>query len=94
MVEFKSTLRWNVNAGMVDKKMEEIILKSLAALSNGYGGTLFIGVRDDGEILGLEADYVTFKEPNKDRFELHLRNSSPPPNGAHFATSHWRSPSL
>ena len=87
MVEFKSTLRWNVNAGMIDKKMEEIILKSIAALSNAYGGTLFIGVRDDGVVLGLDADYATLKEPNKDRFELHLRELITAAYGPHFATS-------
>lgn len=87
MVEFKSTLRWNINASMVDKKMEEIILKSIASLSNFYGGTLFIGVRDDGEVLGLDADYATLKEPNKDRFELHLRELINAAYGANFATS-------
>jgi hypothetical protein len=87
MVEFKSTLRWNIKANMQDKKMEEIILKSIAALSNYYGGTLFIGVRDDGEILGLDADYATLKEPDKDRFELHLRELINAAYGANFATS-------
>lgn len=87
MGEFKSTLRWNVKAAMVDKKMEEIILKSIAALSNAYGGTLFIGVRDDGEILGLDSDYATLKEPNKDRFELHLRELINAAYGANFAAS-------
>jgi hypothetical protein len=87
MVEFKSTIRWNINAGMVDKKMEEIILKSIAALNNGYGGTLFIGIKDNGEILGLDADYATLKEPNKDRFELHLRELINAAYGANFATS-------
>jgi hypothetical protein len=87
MVEFKSTLRWNINANMVDKKMEEIILKSIAALSNRYGGTLFIGVKDDGDILGLEADYATLKEQDKDRFELHLRELINAAYGANFATS-------
>ena len=87
MVEFKSTLRWNVKASMLDKKMEEIILKGIAAQSNTYGGTLFIGVRDDGEILGLDADYATLKEPNKDRFELHLRELSNAAYGASFTAS-------
>ena len=85
MVEFKSTLSWNIKANMFDKKMEEVILKSIAALSNRYGGTLFIGVRDDGEILGLDADYAKFK--NKDQFELHLRNLVNAAYGANFATS-------
>lgn len=87
MVEFKSTLRWHIRANRVDKKMEEIILKSIAALSNRYGGTLFIGVRDDGEVLGLDADYATLKEPNKDHFELHLRELVNAAYGTNFATS-------
>jgi hypothetical protein len=73
-LEFKSTMRWNWKEGRLDKKMEEIILKTIAAFSNAEGGKLLIGVTDEGEILGLEADYNTFKEPNKDHFELHLRN--------------------
>ena len=86
-VEFKSTMRWNVRANMQDKKMEEVILKSIAALSNCYGGTLFIGVRDDGEILGLDADYATLKEQNKDHFELHLRALLNESYGKEFTTS-------
>ena len=32
-LEFKSSLRWNLNEHKVDKKMEEIILKSISAFS-------------------------------------------------------------
>ena len=87
MVEFKSTMRWNIRANMKDKKMEEIILKSIAALSNCYGGTLLVGVNDDGEVLGLASDYATFKEANKDHFELHLRALVNEHYGKQFATS-------
>ena len=73
-LEFKSTLRWNLDKLTVDKKMEEVILKSISAFSNGDGGKLLIGVADDGEILGLEDDYNSLKEANKDYFEIHLRN--------------------
>ncbi|MFL5740573.1 MAG: DUF262 domain-containing protein [Flavisolibacter sp.] len=73
-LEFKSTMRWNWKENRLDKKMEEIILKTVAAFSNAEGGKLLIGVTDEGSILGLESDYNTFKEANKDHFELHLRN--------------------
>ncbi|MBL7821448.1 MAG: DUF262 domain-containing protein [Saprospiraceae bacterium] len=73
-LEFKSTMRWNWKENRLDKKMEEIILKTISAFSNAEGGKLLIGVTDEGEILGLESDYNTFKEANKDHFELHLRN--------------------
>jgi hypothetical protein len=73
-LEFKSTMRWNWKENRLDKKMEEIILKTIAAFNNGEGGKLLIGVTDEGTILGLDSDYNTFKEANKDHFELHLRN--------------------
>ena len=56
-----------------DKKMEEIILKTIASFSNSEGGKLLIGLNDDGEILGLDNDYNTLRKPDRDGFELHLR---------------------
>jgi len=85
--EFKSSLRWNFREGRVDKKMEETILKTIAAFSNSEGGTLLIGVADDGEILGLEDDYNSLQNANKDHFELHLRNLINKTFGKGFATS-------
>jgi predicted HTH transcriptional regulator len=73
-LEFKSSLRWDYRESKVNSKLEEVILKSLAAFNNGEGGILLIGVSDDGEALGLQNDYQTLKEQGKDYFELHLRN--------------------
>lgn len=73
-LEFKSTMRWNWKENRLDKKMEDIILKTISAFSNSEGGKLLIGVTDEGDILGLESDYNTLREANKDHFELHLRN--------------------
>jgi hypothetical protein len=72
-LEFKGSLRWNYNASCVDKKMEEVVLKTIAAFSNSDGGTLLIGVMDEGDIVGLERDYTSL-DGNKDEFEVHLRN--------------------
>ena len=47
-LEFKSTLRWDIKEGIVNKKLEEVILKTVAAFANSQGGTLLIGVDDDG----------------------------------------------
>ena len=87
-LEFKSTLRWDVRQAKVNKKMEEIIMKSIAAFSNGEGGQILVGVQDDGEIIGLDEDYNSLREPNKDQFELHLRNLVNTAYGKDFATSH------
>lgn len=86
-LEFKSTMRWNLRETRQDKKMEEMILKSIAAFNNAEGGKLLIGVADDGEILGLQYDYNTLKEENKDHFELHLRNIVNSAYGKDFATT-------
>jgi Putative DNA-binding domain len=72
-LEFKSTARWNVKANMADKKMEHVILKTVAAFWNAEGGTLLIGVEDSGNIYGLDADYKTLgNKGNRDGFELFL----------------------
>ena len=73
-LEFKSSLRWDLRESKVNKKMEEIILKSISSFSNSEGGKLLIGVADSGEIIGLQEDYNTLKKSDKDFFELHLRN--------------------
>ena len=72
-LEFKSTARVNLHTGQADKKMEEVILKTVAGFWNADGGTLLIGVTDDGTVLGLEADYKTLgKKGNPDGYELFL----------------------
>jgi hypothetical protein len=73
-LEFKSTLRWDVKEGTTSKKMEEVIAKTVAALTNGQGGTLVIGVDDDGKVIGLGHDYLSLGGADRDKFEVHLRN--------------------
>lgn len=73
-LEFKSSLRWDYHENRANKKLEEVTMKSIAAFSNAKGGVLFIGVNDEGITLGLGNDYATMKKPDKDHFELHLRN--------------------
>lgn len=67
-VEFKSTLRVNLYSKKKDKAIENAALKTLAAFMNFKGGTLIIGVADDGSIFGLEEDGF----PNHDKLLLHL----------------------
>ena len=85
-LEFKSSLRWNYKTEQIDKKLEIVILKSISAFSNGEGGTLIIGVEDEGEILGLDHDYRSLNG-GKDKFELHLRNLLNKTFGKVFATT-------
>lgn len=69
-VEFKSTLRTNLHTGQPDEKMHLSALKTIAGFLNAKGGTLLIGVSDDGEVLGVGSDNF----PNEDKMGLHLVN--------------------
>jgi len=69
-VEFKATLRTNLHTGATDTRMEMAVLKTLAGFLNTGGGTLVIGVLDDGTPLGLGADGF----PSEDKMSLHLVN--------------------
>jgi hypothetical protein len=72
-LEFKSSLRWSYQEGSVNRKLEEVVLKTIAAFNNTDGGSLIIGVNDRGEVLGLNNDYDSLNG-DKDKFELHLFN--------------------
>lgn len=72
-LEFKSSLRWDYDRGGVNKKLEDMVIKSVAAFANAEGGTLLIGVDDSGAVRGLENDYASL-QGDRDRFEVHLRN--------------------
>ncbi len=87
LVEFKTTLRYDMKSGTINKKLEEVILKTIAAFSNAEGGTLIMGVSDDQEIIGLEYDYKSLKNGTKDEFELHLRNLTNQAYGVDFSST-------
>lgn len=86
-LEFKSTLRWDLKEGQINKGLEDVILKTVAAFANSQGGTLLIGVADNGQVLGLEHDYLSLNGADRDKFELHLRNLLNRQFGAGFVTT-------
>jgi hypothetical protein len=67
-LEFKSTLRINLHTGERDPKMELAVLKTIAGFLNSKGGTLMVGVADDGSLVGIERDGF----PDEDKMALHL----------------------
>lgn len=70
-LEFKEAVRWD----MKEKTGEKVFLKEIAAFMNAKGGTLLIGVADDGTITGLDADYQTLSEKmgrDRDGYERFL----------------------
>lgn len=74
LIEFKSTMRFDMRSGEVNKKLEHVIAKTVAAFMNSDGGNLFIGVDDDRNALGLERDLSTLKKADRDGFQLHISN--------------------
>lgn len=72
-LEFKSTFRTGADTGEVIKVLETASLKTVAAFANSrHGGTLLIGVADDGTVHGLESDYASLRKPGKDDRDLFL----------------------
>lgn len=72
-VEFKSTLRFCLREQKSMKYIEHSIAKTICAFLNSEGGTLFVGIDDAGEILGLAKDFDSFgKKNSKDAFLLHF----------------------
>ena len=69
-VEFKSSLRVNLHTLERDNRMEHAILRTLAGFLNTNGGTLVVGVADDGTPVGLDVDGFE----NEDKMALHLAN--------------------
>jgi type III restriction enzyme len=75
-LEFKSSVRWDMREDKANPLLEKVIVKTVAGfLNSAKGGTLLIGVADDGSVVGIAHDYKTLgKKPNRDGFELHLTN--------------------
>ena len=68
-VEFKSSFRYDYNLKTTNNELELVIAKTIAGFLNAEGGKLIIGVKDDGEILGLKKDFATLRQKNSDGFE-------------------------
>lgn len=69
-LEFKSTVRWNLQAGKPGKEMELAWLKTVVAFLNSKGGVIVLGVADDGTPVGLAKDNFA----NDDKCLRHVDN--------------------
>lgn len=72
VVEFKSTGRKNLHTGQKDPAIEWSVVKSIAGFMNAFGGTLLVGVADDGSVVGIEDDYPLLRKSDRDGWELWL----------------------
>lgn len=70
ILEFKETLTKNIKTNQKDKKIQKATLKTIVAFLNTEGGTLLIGVNDEGAIIGIEKDFFE----NNDNYLKHSHN--------------------
>ena len=68
VLEFKSTLQWDIVRQTQNKALRQSSLKTIAAFLNSQGGTLVIGVEDDGNFFGLNQD-LKLTRNSQDNFE-------------------------
>ncbi|OGN08516.1 MAG: hypothetical protein A2750_02215 [Candidatus Yanofskybacteria bacterium RIFCSPHIGHO2_01_FULL_45_42] len=73
-LEFKTSLRWDINQNQVNKELEKAVMKTVTAFLNSDGGCLLIGVNDKGVPVGLENDFVSLVKKDVDGFENHFNN--------------------
>jgi hypothetical protein len=84
-VEFKSTMRVNLETKEKDKRMEKAVLKTLVAYLNTDGGVLLVGVDDDGNPRGLAEDNFE----SVDKMNLHLTHMITNAIGDEFLPYIW-----
>ena len=80
-IEFKESLSLDVRKSMnnnysskKDKDIELSVLKNIAGFLNSEGGTIFIGVKDNKEILGIHREIELLHKSSVDKIQLHLKN--------------------
>jgi hypothetical protein len=74
-LEFKSSFRYDYRLQKVNKALEAVIVKTLAGFMNAEGGSLLIGVADDGSNVGLEKDYQTLSRKDSDGYTQALMST-------------------
>jgi len=70
--EFKLSLRWDYEQNRTNRALGATVAKTVSGFMNHRGGNLFVGVADDAEIVGLQKDYMTLRDRNRDGFERSL----------------------
>lgn len=74
--EFKTSLVYPASNRMKADLDEQThrIMKVICGFLNAEGGTLYLGVNDEGVACGIDEELVHFKNSNLDGFDLYVRN--------------------
>lgn len=83
-LEFKSTFQWDVVQGKQATYLKHEVYKTIAAFLNSDGGTLVIGVEDNGKVFGIERD-IKLAQNSRDGFQKLLAAGVRETIGAEFS---------
>jgi predicted HTH transcriptional regulator len=72
-IEFKETLSLDVRKKTREKHITLSVLKTIVGFLNSAGGSLLIGVSDDGKLIGIDKELNKFHK-SIDKFLLHFKN--------------------
>lgn len=67
-IEFKASARVPLNSDIPEKVVNEGVVKTVAAFMNTQGGTLGVGISDDGDVLGIQPD-LDYKNQDLDSYQ-------------------------
>ena len=71
IVEFKESWRYDVRKKEINPQLLDSTMRTIVSFMNTKGGTLFIGVHDSGDIIGLEkSDFIQFKKKGLNQLGL------------------------
>lgn len=84
-VEFKASARWDLRTQQVNKELQRSVTKTIAAMLNSDGGTLLVGVADDGSAFGLDADLKTLSRRDLDGYAQFMASVTAESIGPEFA---------
>jgi predicted HTH transcriptional regulator len=75
LLEFKSSMLYDKNKKCINNHLSLDVIKSIASFLNSEGGTLYVGISPDRDIIGLENDFsLLTKDKNFDGWQQYLSN--------------------
>jgi Putative DNA-binding domain/PLD-like domain len=74
-VEFKSSFKFDRESRTANKVLPRVVAKTMSGFLNASGGTLLLGIADDGAPLGLAADMELTSSRSADGLERAVRTA-------------------
>jgi hypothetical protein len=71
--EFKSSFFLDINKQTKEDAISLQIIKTIAAFLNSKGGTLYVGVSDDCQIVGVDSEISLFFKGSLDKYKLAVK---------------------